>query len=164
EDEPALEVELVGVLRVSDHVAAPEGIAPPPSGVRLDVGGGPTDAEVHSDPGARVELQPRASDSRELRVALRLARHAAHGEGDAAVTRDPGADHEIRPDFRLGISEVVGEVPVVVVDALVADLARRGSQELERGFLLAEEEADLDVGRGVEADVGAPGESALRLE
>src|SRR6185295_16402126 len=95
EADAARELELVRVLGVPHHVAAPVGIAPITLAVRLDVGGRPPRLETDADVLPRVGLDPDPGRPRELRVAADLPLLAVHSrEAHARIARGPGADED----------------------------------------------------------------------
>ena len=82
------------------------------------------------------------------------------GGVEAAVLRRPQAAQDVGPGRGVGVAEVVGEVPVVVVDGL-GKAPVDDARGLEVRRLRVEQEPELDVGREIEPEAGAPGERVL---
>src|SRR6185503_14830036 len=144
EADAARELELVRVLGVPHHVAAPVGIAPITLAVRLDVGGRPPRLETDADVLPRVGLDPDPGRPRELRVAADLPLLAVHRrEAHARIARGPGADEDEGTRARVRLTEVVGVGPVIGLDAEVADVPHGRSADLEGARLLAVDELQL---------------------
>ena len=159
------EVPLVRILRVADNVASPVGIAPPAGRVRLDVSGCPLDADARADVRAREELYPGAPRRRKLRFAPGRSRDTARrGEVHVAEVRGPESDHRVRTRVRIVLAEVVGEVAVIGVDGHVAHVFRGLPAHGQLRQLLSEQESDLDVLAGVDADIEPPLERILRID
>src|SRR4051812_27577391 len=118
-------VELVRVVLVGDLPAAVERIAPEAAVGARDVGGRPAQAGPQTDVRREVEFHAGAEIAGEPRVVRHVARRSRQQVGAKRVLRRADADEHVRTGLRVGLAEVVDEVPHVVVERELRDLQAR---------------------------------------